>query len=204
MAVYRELAPHYGLGGDNTPIHQAFTIGRVRVIMTDNRAARDAELATVLGPVQYDWLAAELTDAAGTYPLVVWVNPDPWIAAVDAGADHWGAFEDERRRLSELIATLDFRGFLMVSGDAHMVAIDDGTNNTYGGVGPGFPVFHAGALDRPGSEKGGPYSEGAFPGGGQFGVIEIDDDGAVLQVRLSGRDWTGEEIVGYSFATELR
>jgi hypothetical protein len=44
----------------------------------------------------------------------------------------------------------------MISGDAHMVAIDDGTNSDYAdGGGGGFPVFHAGALDRSSSVKGG-------------------------------------------------
>ena len=87
----------------------------------------------------------------------------------------------------------------MISGDAHMVAIDDGTHNAYGADGPGFPVFHAGALDRPGSLKGGPYSEGALPGGGQFGVIEVTDHGHDLQVRLTGRGWDGREIMTRSF-----
>ena len=71
----------------------------------------------------------------------------------------------------------------MLSGDAHMLAIDDGTHNTYGGSGPGFPVFHAGALDRPGSLKGGPYSEGAVPDGGQFGVIEVDASSRIRAFR---------------------
>lgn len=62
----------------------------------------------------------------------------------------------------------------MVSGDAHMAALDDGSHSGYSGSGhPGFPVLQAGALDRPGSIKGGPYSHGTFPGGGQFGTITI-------------------------------
>ena len=93
-------------------------------------------------------------------------------------------------------------GLLMLSGDAHMVAIDDGTHNTYGAGEPGFVVFHAGALDRRGSVKGGPYSEGAFPGGGQFGFVEISDDGSDIEVRLVGRDWEGREIVSASYVVE--
>ena len=71
----------------------------------------------------------------------------------------------------------------MISGDAHMVAIDDGRNSGYATAGRGgFPVFQAAALESPGSEKGGPYAignEGGGPGPGiagrrQFGVFEID------------------------------
>jgi hypothetical protein len=199
MEVYRELVPHHPLSGAESPIHQAFTIGRVRVIMTDTRSGRDPDAGTALGAEQLAWFEAELRAAAERYPLVIWVNPDPWIAGPDPGADHWGGFPQEREHLASLIDSLDFRGFMMLAGDAHMTAIDDGSNNLYGGMNPGFPVFHAGALDRPGSLKGGPYSQGAFPGGGQFGVVEIDDDGTSIGVRLSGRNWANEEIVSYQF-----
>ncbi|MCP4962875.1 MAG: hypothetical protein GY925_26865 [Actinomycetia bacterium] len=82
----------------------------------------------------------------------------------------------------------------MVAGDAHMVAIDDGTNSGCGGH-DGFPVLQAAALDRPGSIKGGPYSHGTFPGAGQFGLIEVTDDGDDrIEVTLIGIDYTGAEL----------
>ncbi len=39
--AYREVVPHYPLvhAGDG-PINQAFTIGRVRFVLTDNRSER--------------------------------------------------------------------------------------------------------------------------------------------------------------------
>jgi hypothetical protein len=61
-------------------------------------------------------------------------------------------------------------------------------------------VFHAGALDRPGSLKGGPYSHGAEPGGGQFGLVEVSDDGTTILLRLSGLDWEGRVLVEYEVA----
>jgi hypothetical protein len=84
----------------------------------------------------------------------------------------------------------------MVAGDAHMVAIDDGSHSGYAaGGGGGFPVVHAAALDRPGSLKGGPYSEGAFPGGGQFGLLTVHDDGGdEVAVTLRGLTWEGVEL----------
>jgi hypothetical protein len=88
----------------------------------------------------------------------------------------------------------------MLSGDAHMLAIDDGTNSDYATAGgAGFVVMHAAALDRRGSVKGGPYSEGTYPGGGQFGLVSIADDGDTIAVTLSGRTWKNEERVGYRF-----
>ena len=84
----------------------------------------------------------------------------------------------------------------MCSSDLHMLAIDDGTNNDYApDGGASFPVMQAAALDRNGSVKGGPYSEGVYPGGGQFGLMEVTDDGAELQVRLRGLTWESDELV---------
>jgi hypothetical protein len=93
----------------------------------------------------------------------------------------------------------------MLSGDAHMLGIDDGTNSDYAdGGGAGFPVMHAAALDRRGSIKGGPYSEGAFPGGGQFGLMTVTDEGGpTISIALSGRNWQDAEIVSYTFDAAL-
>jgi len=67
---------------------------------------------------------------------------------------------------------------------------DDGTNTDYStSGGAGFPLFQAAALDRPGSVKGGPYTGPVLPGGGQFGQVEIRDQGTHLEVTLTGWRW---------------
>ena len=207
MEVYREYAPHHRLLGDESPIAQAFSIGRVRVIMTDTRSARspstvpDGADKTMLGAEQLAWFERELLAAADEYPVILWVNAVPWIAAAEDGADGWAGYATERALIADLIAVNDIDGLVMVSGDAHMVAIDDGTNSDFSTVGDaGFPVLHAAALDRPGHTRGGPYSHGVFPGGGQFGLIEVTDDGGdSITVELSGRTWEGETLTSYEF-----
>jgi hypothetical protein len=89
----------------------------------------------------------------------------------------------------------------MVSGDAHMLAIDDGANSDYAaGGGAAFPVMHAAALDRTGSVKGGPYSHGTFPGPGQFGLMSvIDSGGSTITVKWSGRNSANAELVSHTF-----
>ncbi len=90
---------------------------------------------------------------------------------------------------------------VMLSGDAHMVALDDGTNSDYSSTGgAGFPVLHGAALDRPGGVKGGPYSDGTFPGAGQFGLIDVADNGGdTIEVTLSGHTWDKRTLVERSF-----
>ena len=207
MEVYRQYVPHYALAGADSAIYQAFTIGRVRVIMTDTRSARspasdpDNASKTMLGAPQKAWLKEELRAARDAYPLIIWVNSLPWIAAAAPGGDDWGGYATERAEIAEFIADEGIDGLVMVSGDAHMVAIDDGSNSDYStSGGGGFPVLHAAALDRPGKVKGGPYSHGAFPGGGQFGLVSVlDDGGDAITVELSGRDWEDTVLVSYEF-----
>jgi phosphodiesterase/alkaline phosphatase D-like protein len=198
--AYRESVPHYPLpaGDGDAAIYQAFTIGRVRFVLTDTRSERTAD--SMLGDRQLRWLEHELVTASRNHALVVWVSSVPWIAPAGAGRDDWGGYPLERQRLAEVIEQAAIENLVMLGGDAHMVAIDDGSNSGYGPSGRGFPVLHAAALDRPGSVKGGPYSHGAVPGGGQFGTLTVLDDGTgSVTVRLEGRDWTGQVLLSHTF-----
>jgi len=209
QTVYREFVPHYALPGGETggAIYQAFTIGRVRFIITDSRSERSPAGATgdpsrtMLGAGQLRWLKDELLAARDSHAFTFWVNGVPWIAPEGDDRDDWGGYAVERREISDFIAANGITNLAMLSGDAHMLAIDDGSNNTFdsAGEGPGFPVFHAAALDRRGKVKGGPYSEGTYPGGGQFGLVTVTDSGSTIQVDWSGQNWKGEVVVAHSF-----
>jgi phosphodiesterase/alkaline phosphatase D-like protein len=198
LAAYRVFVPHYPLAADpDGTIHQVFTIGRVRVLLTDTRSARSprsgpAADRTMLGREQLEWLLAQL-EAAADIPLVIWVNTVPWITKRDEGSkDGWAPYSAERRRIADKIVALDLTSrLLMLSGDAHMLAIDDGRNSQYAGGAAagtrGFIVAHAAPLDRPTSRKGGPYSHGEIRQNGQFGVVDVvDDGGEVLKVTVQG------------------
>jgi membrane-associated phospholipid phosphatase len=206
-SVYRERTPHYPLPGEESgAVYQAFDVGRVRFLVTDTRSQRspqsepDGPGKTMLGREQKEWLERELLRGRDRYALLVWVNPDPWIDAPAAGADTWGGYATERRELSSFVAANEIHNLVMLSGDAHMLAADDGSHSDYSGTGGGsFPVLHAAALDRRGGVKGGPYSEGTFPGSGQYGLVTIRDAGETLSVSYSGRDYLGREVVGYRF-----
>lgn len=193
--AYRSAVPHPPLPSEG-PIFHASTVGRVRIVVTDTRSERTER--SMLGDEQLAWLLDELA-AADRYGAVVWVNPDPWIAPDDTGRDDWGGYADERRTIADAVAAHDVDNLVMVAGDAHMVAIDDGTGSDYAtGGGGGFPVLHAAALDRPGNVKGGPYSEGTHPGAGQLGLVHVADDGRTVRVVLEGRDWTGRTLASLS------
>ncbi len=206
--TYQEYVPHYPLeaGSGDVPIYHTFTIGRVAFIVTDARSARSPAAAidnaakTMLGATQKAWFKQQLLSYRDNYPLIVWVNTLPWIGLT--GDDGWHLYTNERREIADFIKDSGISGLCMVSGDAHMLAIDDGTNSDYAtGGGGGFPVFHAAALDRAGSVKGGPYSHGTHHGGGQFGLMTVIDSGSSeIRVQWSGRTSTNIQRLGYSFS----
>jgi len=211
--AYRGAVPHYPLVvAEDGPIHHAFTVGRVRFILTDARSERappdmpEGPARSLLGAEQKAWLKAELLAARDTHALIVWVNTVPWIAAADPheGIDRWSGFTTERAELAAFIEEHGITNLCMLSGDAHMLAIDDGGNNRYGPAGrPLFPVFQAAALDRRGSIKGGPYSHGTYPGPGQFGLMRITDEGGPeIRVEWSGRNHRDEELLRHEFTVK--
>ena len=220
--MYRETVPHYELaGGDETPLYQAFTMGRVRVIVVDTRSERDPRRQlrpSMLGEKQKKWLLGQLSDAAKKHPLVFLVQGVPWIAQTGKTADGWAPYCDERREIAKHIDSLDLtQRLIMLSGDAHMLAIDDGRHSNYATDGcgyseiaKGFPVFQAASFDRMGSIKGGPYSPGDAaagprplrPGHGHRRWLG-HDQGAVERTRQgqprvdgAGREGAGDGEVG--------
>ncbi len=99
MEVYRDYVPHYPLLGSQSPIAQAFTIGRMRVIMTDSRSGRspsgepdDAD-KTMLGDEQRAWFESELLASARS----VSTDPVGELRAVDRSRRPW------RGRLERLL-----------------------------------------------------------------------------------------------------
>lgn len=204
QATYRSRVPHYPLhSGPGGPVHQAFTVGDVRFVLTDTRAARDpadAENRSLLGEEQRRWLLRELS-RADDYGLVVLMTGVPWVDESDRGSDNWGGYARERRLIADTIARHDIDNLLMVGGDAHMLAYDDGTNTDYSRSGDAsFPLFHAAAVDRRGSVKGGPYTGPVLPGTGQFGQVRVRDDGQVVRVTVRGLDWEGRTLLRRTFS----
>lgn len=194
-AVYREYAPHYPITVTGGTIAQSFTIGRVRVIMTDLRSASspptlpESPTKTRLGALQKAWFKQELISARDAgFPLILWVSTDPWIDRATVGADTWGGHATERTELANFIKDNRIKNLVLLSGDMHALAYDDGTHSDYAsGGGAPLVVLQAAALAREANVKGGPYSAGPFPGTTQYGVLEITDTGgAVVQCRFTG------------------
>ena len=84
----------------------------------------------------------------------------------------------ERTELANFIRDNRITNLVVLSGDMHGLAFDDGTNSDYAtGGGARVTVLHAAALTSEGSTKGGPYTVGPYPGSQQYGILDIYDNG---------------------------
>lgn len=197
---YQEYQCHYPLaaGQGDVPIYQSFVVGRARVIVTDQRS-EFLPGQQMLGRKQMEWFKNQLLAAKDKQPVIFWVSSMPWIGSTK---DNWSVAGSERKEIANFIKQNDIKGLCILSGDAHMLAYDDGANADYAdGGGPKIPVYQGASLDRPGSTKGGPYSGGTHPGRGQFGSIQVEDLGNRINVKFSGRRMQSE-IISHSFSVE--
>ncbi|MEY2880712.1 MAG: hypothetical protein RLZZ15_3092, partial [Verrucomicrobiota bacterium] len=142
---------------------------------------RDTAAKTHLGAAQKAWFKQELLSARDAgFPLVLWVCTNPWIGAVTPAEenDNWSAYATERTELANFIRDNRISNVVLLSGDMHALAYDDGTHSDYAsGGGAPLTVLHGAALTQTGSIKGGPYTAGPVPGNPQYGVLEVFDTG---------------------------
>lgn len=207
---YRELVPHYPLtvaADAAAPVDQVFAVGRVRFILSDLRSQRDPEARRMMSPAQDAWLRAQFLAARDSgSPLIFWVTSVPWNGPV-AKADRWQGYSAHRAEIANFIKANGLAGKVVIlAGDAHMTAIDDGSHSDFAtGGGAPIRVFQAGPIANVGTYKGGPYSHGARYVSepkkkylNQFGMVNIEDDGKRIRVSWSGRqgvDGVGDEVL---------
>lgn len=196
--AYREYVPHPTLP-DSAGIYHTFVVGRVRFIILDGRSYKspntdtDNSSKTMLGTTQKTWFKNTLL--AATEPLIfVGVNV-AWIGTAAPNDDEWFSYSTERQELAEFFEDNNLTNRLyLIHGDAHMLAMDDGTNTQYdsGSSNDGPPLFCAAPLDNANSIKGGPYSEGTYTTSKQqYGTVEISDSGTSITVTARGWDVDG-------------
>lgn len=195
IAAYKRFVPHYPLAfdGNKDPVSQTFSVGRVRFVLTDLRSQKvrpeysgceKIEEGTNFGSEEHlNWFKEQLLQAKSDSMIVAWVSGIPWISDERSRKhecdenDDWGGFQEERRAIANFIQEYEIPVFIL-SGDAHIVAIDDGSNSNYATEGEtNIPVFHAAPLDNFGIYKGGPYSQGYSARNNQFGLMEVEDNG---------------------------
>lgn len=204
LKAFDLFVPHYDFGNKDDGVYQSFLVGNVLFVLTDTRHNRTTDTKeTMLGSKQKAWLKEKLLEGKER-DLIIWVNSVPWIGDASLlrpwryifNRDTWYAFKDERTEVAQFIKDNEITNLCMLSGDAHMLAIDDGSHSGYAENSKGgFPVFQAAALDSLWSFKGGPYSKGkkgnrpgyGIAGRGHYGVFEVTYENGELNAHWQGK-----------------
>ncbi len=212
--AYREYVPHYFLPDPAGAIYQAFTIGRLHFIMTDLRSTKSP--AAMMLKTQHDWFKQQLLYARDNKLMAVWVSSLPWNAPTHH--ENWGAYPAERAELANFFRDSNIVNMMILAGDAHMLAIDDGENADFSTGQPSpfrYPLFHAGGVAKGGSVKGGQFNAGGpFKNTnlqqGHYGIVRVFDNGGdTICFSLEGYRTDNDGLydsllVNYTFCRNLQ
>lgn len=212
--AYQEYVPHYPLaaGTGNVAIYQSFTIGSIYFILSDLRSERVG--GTIMSTTQKAWFKNQCLYARDNNLMIAWVSG---VSFGGNQSDNWGGFTSERTELSNFFRDNNIKNMFILSGDAHMLAIDNGSNHDFssGSNNPNdYPVFQAAGINNVGSTKGGSYSQGGtFPNPGsstgQYGVVDVTDNGTgsitikFTGYRTNGNTTTESVLTSYTFSRTL-
>lgn len=198
----KENMPHRPFPAEG--MYRAFTVGRVRFIITDTQTFRDDPYAassstkSKLGLTQRAWLLDELSDAQSVHGCLctIWVTTHPF--AINGGVERWGSYNDERAIIRDHITSNGLASRLQEwAGDRHYLAMDSGINNPWGG----HPFLISAPLAFNSNTQGTvTIEQGPFRSGSYFTYISFEDDGTNVTVNWSGRSSsTGEEVCSDNF-----
>lgn len=173
-----------------------FVWGRVRFIMLDDRSyasspsATDNSSKTYLGATQKTWLKNTIT--ASTEEVIIIGQSGPYVTGASAGGDTWDGFITERNELASFFAASSHAGkIVMLGGDMHALAANDGSSSPGGVV-----MLQAAPFQQTSSVKGGPYTQGPYQSSSAYGRVTINDTGGTtIQVVFKGYTTDGTERI---------
>jgi phosphodiesterase/alkaline phosphatase D-like protein len=190
--TYREHVPHWPLP-ESDSIQQTFTVGRVRFILLDCRSYRSSNTATdnssktALGAIQKAWLKSTLL--AATEPCIVVAVQMGWIGS-NLTQFTWGVYGTERRELAEFFEDNGLTSrLILINGDNHFIAADDGTNSQYDpdAVTLGPLCLNAAPMDAGFTSSFGTWSTGIFKTRKQqYATIDFADTGTQITATIKG------------------
>jgi len=190
--VFQEYVPSYTLPSVTPGIWQNFKYAQVEGFVLDCRSQRDDENdpddvnksmldGNNLGASgQLQWLENGLLASTAKWKIIfssVIVNPTTKFP------DAWAGYQTEWNALKTFIDSHAIKNVVIISGDLHLGAIDDGTHSTY----PEMCVLQPnGSGGCPTSNDPGDWSEGYYTGscsGYGLVIVQKNPDRLTLQSK---------------------
>ncbi|TAJ89558.1 alkaline phosphatase D family protein [Reyranella sp.] len=169
--------------------------------VTDQRGAPGKErylpdpdpAKTMLGPVQWAWLAEELRKPAELRLIV----SSTQILAEGHGWERWGNMPLEKQKLIDTIRASGAKGVVLVSGDRHIGAL---YRETPADLYPLYEVTSSGLnMVYWAAKEAGPNRLGALYAAANFGVVDVDwwERRVVLALRDDGGNTRRSVEIGF-------
>lgn len=198
--VFRERVPHHTLP-DTGGIYRSFQYGRVLVVVWDCRYDRspiadpEGPSKTMLGTAQKAWFQNLIQTT--TAEAIVIVSSVQWMSG---GAGGWAGYTTERQEIADMITAAGKASrTIMLSADAHVLAIDSGGNNAWGG----WPCAVFACRDATTGTLVADYDVfGPQSDRSQYGTVAVNDLGSLITVKLTA--WKGtQEQASYTKAFSI-
>lgn len=197
LQVFREYFPSYPLG--KYGIYQSFRFGKqVELFVLDNRSQRDPNSASNDASKsmldgehhadgQLQWLLDGLKNSTATWKLIMSASA---MNNTLLKGDSWANFAHERDTILQFIHENKIAGVILIAGDLHGGALDDGRNaGIPSAIVPGanLPVCFSVPELKLGEWSNGTYGSAAHannhvPCAG-YGVIAIQGDHARIEIK---------------------
>jgi len=169
--------------------------------ITDRRGAPGKErylpdpdpAKTMLGPVQWEWLAKELRRPAEVRLIV----SSTQVLAEGHGWERWGNMPLERQKLLDTIRDSGAKGVVLLSGDRHVGAL---YRETPRGHYPLYELTSSGLnMVYWAAKEPGPNRVGALYAAANFGVVDIDwwEQTLTLALRDEGGNTRRSAILSF-------
>lgn len=140
--AYRQRVPSYPV--EPGALYQAWQVGRVQFVMTDDRSHRTSSPRTCLGATQKAWLYDILENSDSKF--LIWLSASNWSLGV-----RYNWFQDEMTEIGNKLAAEGWTDrMIYVGGDLHGSTYASGDKNPFGG----FPEFIVSGMDSNGGSIG--------------------------------------------------
>jgi len=189
--AYQSFAGHYAYGFNNltdggaSGLFQAFSVGRIRFIVTDLITQSDGKIDT-MGSLQLSWFKNELENWNQS-SLLIWVSSKGWLGT----NSQWSDFAFQRTEIADLVGQYGVQNLIMLCGGADLLGMDDGSNNDYSASHyMGFPVISLGSMAASKSDDSSDatFSEGcvgydSYPAN-QYSLMTLSENASYVCVDI--------------------
>lgn len=129
---------------------------------------------------QLDWLIDGVNNSTARWKIIV--SASCWNPTEGTDEDTWGSYDDDDVEQDYIIQQITADNVIVLTGDRHFGAIDDGTNSNW-------PEISASPLTRTNGTVTGTWSQGTDNTGHMYGTLEID--GSAHTATLTVKDANG-------------